>query len=253
MEADQKKATDQKKVAWHDRSAIPVLIVFNNHLAAAKIKGVMSALGFSRISNVNTHVAALQRLRQRTYPLVVFDAEPSDMPTVEFAAQAFDLDSDVILLPISKNPRVDDVFSMLRVGARGFVVEPYTMGSVEIALSRAQDGPPLSDAVLQAVDRNSAFVGVILHALYRLCLLMHMANKYQKAASDCAEQRAIFRESVELAKIFCEGTHEDLRDNIIDACIRRANTAATRLGRTRRKLKAKREVGDELVDDDATD
>lgn len=230
-----------------DRGRLPVLVVFASTTAVAQMKTVLNSLGFIKQTVAQTHVKALERIRQRNFHLVVFDAKGTDMPAMEFAKAAIGLDSNMLILPVSKEPGVDDVFGMLKIGAKGFIVDPFTADSVERELERAHHGPPLSMAVLEAKDRNAALVSMILHALYRLCHLMQLARRYQKAERDRDEQRQAFIDSVELANLFCDGGPEVLREAIVEACIKRANVAATRLGRTRRKLRTKRE-GEKIQD-----
>ena len=178
--------------------------------------------------------------RLEIFTLVVFDALSTDMPTIDFVNQALELDENMLLIPLSGEPQVDDVFGLLRSGARGFVVLPFTVDTLEEVLVRAQDGPPLSDAVLNAPDRNAALVAVILNNLYRTSVLMRQAREFDSAKRDLEKQQYAFIESVELAGLFAEGTEEELVEAIIEACIARANTAATRLGRTRKRLRDQR-------------
>ena len=189
-------------------------------------------------------------MKGRNFEIVFFDAKSSDMPTIEFVKSAIELGDKAILIAMSGEPRIDDVFGMLRAGARGFVVMPFTINIVEDVILKAFEGLPFSEAVLMATDRNAALTGVVLNNLYRLSVMLRQSREFPSAARDVERYRVAFNESMELARMFCENGDDDaLRDKIIDDCIARANVAATRLGRTRKKLQEKRKKGDDEEDE----
>ena len=125
------------------------------------------------------------------------------------------------------------------------MVVPFAVSTVEDVLLEASEGAPLSEAVLNAPDRNSALVGVVLNNLYRQTVLMRQSREFESAKRELELQTTKFIQSVDMARLFCEGTDDDLLEEIVEGCIKRANVAASRLGRTRKKLKNKR-----LHDDD---
>ena len=73
---------------------------------------------------------------------------------------------------------------------------------------------------------------------------MRQAREFPSAARDLEKQQIMLVESMDLARLFCEGGDEALTEKIVEGCINRANTAATRLGRTRQRLKKQRQVTD---------
>ena len=223
------------------RAGIAVLVVFSNGTTSNQVRQALKTLGMTKISTAPSHVAGLDRVRTRTFPLIIHEAKSTDMPTLEFVEQVLQMDENTTIIPVSGEPRVDDIFGLLRAGARGYLALPFTVDTMEEVLTRAKEGPPLSEAVLTAPDRNAALVGVILNNLYRLSVVMRQSKEFESAAREVERQGYAFAESVELARLFCEGGEEALVEKIIEACIARANTAATRLGRTRKKLRSARE------------
>src|SRR5262249_17740033 len=151
---------------------------------------------------------ALDRLRGRQFHLIVFEAAGIGMPTADFVRQAIKIDPEIVLVACSTEPRIDDVFSLLKLGARGMVIPPFTVDVFESAIMRAAQGPPFSKAVLDTPDRNAALVGVVLNNFYRLTVRMRQARKFTSAAREVEQYRCSFHEAMELAKIFCEGGNE---------------------------------------------
>lgn len=234
------------------RTNVSTLVISRSGPASNQIRGALKSIGFMKLTACSTHVAGLDRIKGRNFQLVIFDAANTDMPAAEFVSQALGLDGTSVLIAVSSEPRIDDIFGLLRVGARGFVVAPFTIEILENVLSRADEGPPFSEVVLQAPDRNAALSAVVLNNLYRLSVLMRQAREFESAKKDIQRYRAALSESMELAVLFCEhGNETCLVERIVDDCIARANTASSRLGRMRQKLQ--RERGLSSTDDGDAD
>jgi len=211
----------------------------------------MKSIGFTQITTAASHIQGIEKTKVRNFSHIIFDAKSSDMPTFDFVTQMLSLDEKSIMVAISDQPRIDDVFGLLKLGARGFIIPPFTAEMLESVLLQATNGPALSDAVLASPDRNAAFTSIILNNMYRLTVAMRQSKEYPTAARDVKNYSTYLRESVELAQLFCEGGESNLREKIIEGCINRAQDAATRLGRLRKKLKKERvfdENGNEIFD-----
>lgn len=228
------------KRSLKDRSHFSVLVICAQGTTSSQIRQALKSLGFMNVSTAPTHLAALEKVKIRNFTHLIFDAKSTDMPAIDFVKQILNLDSKSLLIAISEQPRIDDVFGLLRGGARGFLVPPFTTEMLENIMAQATEGPALSEAVLNAPDRNAAFTAIILNNLYRLSVAMRQAKEFTTAARDVKNYDYALKESVDLAQLFCEGSDEDLREKIIEGCINRAKDAATRLGRLRKKLKKER-------------
>jgi len=225
------------------RSNVAVLVVTKSGQLSNQLRSTLKSVGFNKLTACASHVAGLDRVKARNFPLIVFDAQPTDMPTHDFVKQVIELDPKTVMIAVSAEPRIDDVFGLLRSGARGFVVSPFTIDALENVITRADEGPPMSESILQAPDRNAALVAVVLNNLYRLSVLMRQSREFDSARKDVNRYKCAFSESMELARLFCEaGDEEILRDRVIEDCLARANSASSRLGRTRQRLQKEREI-----------
>ncbi len=224
----------------HDRAKFPVLVIAQKSLVNNQLRQSLKSLGFTQISSATSHVQGLERVRTRNFTHYLFDAKDTDMQAIEFVRQIMELDKEAIMIAVSEEPKIDDVFSLLKTGARSFLVPPLSVDSIEQILVQASDGTRLSDAVLNAPDRNAAFVAVILNNLYRLSVAMRQSREFATAQRDVRIYSYSLRESMEMAQLFCEGPEENLREKIIEGCINRARDASTRLGRLRKKLRKTR-------------
>jgi DNA-binding NarL/FixJ family response regulator len=231
---------------FKSRTKISTLVVAKqggyNYL---QIRTALNSMGISHTTYAASHVNAMDRLRSKNFQLIVFEAHPIDMPTVDFVRQAVELDPNAILIAVSAQPRIDDVFTLLKLGARGFVIPPFTADSFEQIVIRAAEGPPFSQSVLDAPDRNTALVGVVLNNFYRLTVRMRQSRKFKTAAQEVEHYKYSFSESIELAKLFCEGGDEALLlQRIQEECAARSEIASSRLGRMRQKLAKQRQTTD---------
>src|SRR5690606_14220110 len=99
-----------------------------------RLRQILIALDFGRISDAHNHNAALRKLEEQPYSHLIFDAKQNDLPIKEFLNRAMEFDSRTIPIATSYQPTVDDVFDLLIMGARSFVVKPFTSESVDEAL-----------------------------------------------------------------------------------------------------------------------
>ena len=222
--------------------------MINKSNVSTQIRQSLKSLGFPQLSVVNTHALGVERAQERNFSHYIVDAKDTDMTALDFVAKIMTMEREPIILAVSEEPKIDDVFSLLKVGARGFLVPPLNVEAIEQVLMQASKGPVLSDAVLNAPDRNGAFVAVVLNNLYRLAVSMRQSREFVTAQRDVKFYNYALRESMEMAQLFCEGSDEDLREKIVEGCINRAKDAASRLGRLRKKLSKTRTVGEDGVE-----
>lgn len=234
-------AKGEKVKLSQERQKAKILVVCGSGMTGSQLRQALKTIGFTNVSAAASHVQALERIKGgRSFTHVIFDAKATDMPALDFVQAIMAVEEEATLIAISETPKVDDVFGLLKAGARGFLVPPFNTDTVESVFVRATEGPALSEAVLNAPDRNSAFVAVVLNNLYKLSVSMRQAREFPSAAREVVTYGFALRESMEMAQLFSEGSDDDMRDKIIEGCINRAKDAATRLGRLRKKLKRER-------------
>lgn len=223
-----------------ERSNASVLIVESDTTQRNNLRTAVKSLGYGTISDVPNHVAALDRIKDRRYTYVFFDSKATNMTPDDMLRKILEEDRETICIPTSFEPRVDDVFELFVIGARGFLVKPFTMDSVEDAIVWATKGEPIADAVLHATDRNEALVAVMMMAQDKVATLMRQAKKFETAERDVPRAKVRFEHAAELAKTFCKGNDDDLVNAILEFCIDRGKGPATKLGRLRKRLRSNR-------------
>jgi DNA-binding NarL/FixJ family response regulator len=229
--------TEELVLTSKDRASLNILVVEDDSNDRNLMRSCIKQLGLGSYSDAPNHLAALEKLNERHFSHIIFTAKETNMPVKSFVKQVLEANSEMIMVPSSNSPDVDDVFDLLILGAKGYLVKPFTMDTVEDALTHATKGEPLSDVVLQAKDRNEALVAILMHSLDKTATTMRQARQFETAKKELPRCQRTFNRSSELASTFCKGGSEGLIDAIEKFCLERSKGPATRLGRLRKRLK----------------
>ncbi|MBN8547831.1 MAG: response regulator [Deltaproteobacteria bacterium] len=237
----------QLSMSAAERSKASVLIVESDPNDRNNLRTAIKALGYGGISDVPNHMAGIEKLQGRRFTHIFFEAKKTTMPAREFLQKVLEADSQTIAIPSSSSPNVDDVFDLLILGARGYLCKPFTSDSIEAAIVMATKGDPISDAVLQAKDRNEALVAIMMSSLDKAATIFRQATQFETAKREIPKALATLRRSAELARTFSKGGDAALIEAMEKFCIERSKGPATRLGRLRKRLRTTR-VDDEPED-----
>ena len=217
-----------------------ILVVEIDFETRSQLRQTLASLGFGSIVEAPDHSLALEKMRQRKVTHILFDARKTNMPSHEFLVKAMQMQPETIAIPSSFEPTVDDVFNLLTTGARGYLVKPFTQGSVDDSIIQATKGEPISESILHAKDRNSALAALVLTSLDRLATVMRQAEQFETAKQEIPIRSAGLRRAVDIARVFSEGGNAELLDAVVEACVERAQGPASRLGRVRKRLEDKK-------------
>ncbi|MCB0359451.1 MAG: hypothetical protein KDD44_07435 [Bdellovibrionales bacterium] len=209
------------------------------------LRTALKSIGISNVTPFPTLAEALPRATMSETSHIFIDLSPNEkeeLGALEFVQLTREQNPDVIVIVISEDPGVDNVFELIQAGSRGFLVPPPTLGSVEHVLIQATSGPPFAESLLRAPDRNAAFAALVLDLLYRVATVRrelregkHSETVYQKF------WRALVT-TVNMARVFAEGGEARFLEKLYDECIRRSDPSRTRLGSVRKNLTSKRKV-----------
>ncbi|MDC0357993.1 response regulator [Oligoflexia bacterium] len=225
-----------------ERAKAVVMIVEPNAADRNNLRTAIKTLGFGALTDVPNHAAALDKIQERKITHIIFDARKTNMPPKEFLAKVLEYDPTTVLIPSSCEPNVDDVFDMLIMGAKGYLVKPFNVEAVDLAVISATKGEPIADVVKQAKDRNEALVAIVMSTLDKTATLLRQAEQFDTAKREIPRAMATFRHASELAQTFAKGGEEGLFIALEKFCIERSKGPATRLGRLRKRLKTSRVV-----------
>ena len=233
------------KMSPAERAACTILVVESDPAEANHMREALKNLGYTSLSDAPSHHIALEKISGRQFSHIIFDAKKnSNYPLKAWLTKVFDIDSRIIALPTSANPSVDDVFDLLVVGARGYLVKPFTFEAVDHAVIQATKGEPISDRVLGARDRNEALVAMMMTSVDRLATVFRQAQQFETAKRALPNAMAALARAADLAHTFAKGGEEGLIESLENFCIKQSNGPATRLGRLRKRLSTTRTADD---------
>lgn len=219
-----------------ERANSSILIIESDTLERNNLKTALRSLGFGMVSDSPNHAAALEKLDERKFTHIIFDAKKTNMPANEFLQKVFEGYPNIVGIPSSYQPSVDDVFDLLIMGAKGYLVKPFTVESVDQAILMATKGDPISDKVLQAKDRNEALVAIIMGSLDKVATLIRQSYQFDTAKREVPRSMMTFYRSADLAKTFAKGGDDGLLEAMEKFCIERGKGPATKLGRLRKRI-----------------
>lgn len=237
------------KMSHAERATCTILVVESDSAEANHMREALRNLGFGSISDAPSHHIALEKLSGRKFTHLIFDAKKTtNYPMKAWLTKVLEIDSRIIALPTSANPSVDDVFDLLVVGARGYLVKPFTFEAVDQAIVTATKGEPISDRVLGAKDRNEALVAMMMTSVDRLATVFRQAKQFETAKRALPNAMAALERAADLAHTFAKGGEEGLIESLENFCIKQSNGPATRLGRLRKRLSSTRTTEDANAD-----
>ncbi len=236
-----------------ERARASILIIDSDSNDRNNMRIAIKSLGYGNFTDAPNHAMALEKLAERKVTHIIFEAKKTNMPANEFLSKVLQFDIKIIAIPTSFEPNIDDVFDLLVMGARGYIVKPFTSDALDSALVQASKGEPISEAVLKAKDRNEALVALTMASLDKAATVLRQASQFETAKREIPRAMAFMRRSAELAKTFCKGGEEGLMEALEKFCLERSKGPASKLGRLRQRLRTNRVKEDGTPEDEVAD
>ncbi len=212
------------------------VIIGTNKVTMTPLRSALKSIGFQTVVPLATLTEGLLAAKVPGTTHALFDVNIADLPGEQFVREALAANPNLIIVVITENPGADNVFDLLRAGARGFLLIPPTLAGVESVLISATSGPPLSQSILQAHDRNEAFVNLALNLLFRARAFRAEMQKTPSAGDMYLRTMNAIGAAMATARMFAEGGEEQLRQKVIDVLEAKSNAPKSRLGEVRKKL-----------------
>lgn len=232
---------DEIEMSQEERRRSNVLIIDDHVQDRVLIRQTLSALGFGNYTDAPDHATGLVKIQERQVTHILFSAPATNMSAAEFLSRALELDEGLVAVATSANPTIDDVFHLLSLGARGYLAKPFTSSTFDDSLNWATHGPPISEAILYAKDRNEALASLVLSSLDKLALTMRQSKQFATARRELPAIYSQWRRALDMAYTFGKGGMMQMPKDFYQLLIERADGPASNLGRFRKRLNKRKE------------
>jgi len=224
-------------MSTRERRQASILVVDSDTAMRNSLRHALISLGFDDLHDAPDSNSALEKLETKEFTHVIFEAKNTTMPAVEFLARALEKNNLLIAIPTSYEPTVDDVFDLIISGARGYIVKPFTSGSIDEVMVWATKGEPISEAILHTRGRNEALASLVLDALDKLAIVLRQAERFQTAKFEIPKRQAVLHKCMDMARTFAKGGDPELRSTIVQLAIERSEHIETRYASFRKREK----------------
>lgn len=225
---------------------VSVLVVCRDTAVSHQLRGTLQELGITNITAEYAHAKGLSRALEKKFTHIFFDSEKTDMLPGDFIRSVKESKSNVGLIALASQLNVNDVFELLRGGARSFLLFPFTFEAVENSIKYINQEYEIREELLQGdQDLSATLTEVALTNFNMLCRLMSLRAEGKgtiELESLIKERKQVFSSSVDLAKDNSKPSPEIFRDKIVEICLNHAMETGSRLSRVRKKLKQQRQT-----------
>ena len=231
------------------RHRVSVLIVCKKGTNSSALRNALISIGFDQIAACNNYVAGLSEAKERSAQLILFDAETpegSGMSAKQYVEAVQQVSKNPVLIAVSMEPSGEDLFELLKSGAKGFLSPPLTSAALEEVFSQIQAGFELSEEVLQAEDKDEAFAELIREQLDTVAASIKAASNANESADAISKRAKGLYDVVKMAQFFSESDDEALMQKVLKRCLEHAERVddeaeKSRLRKTREMLKKQRQ------------
>ena len=219
-----------------ERSNARVLVVEPDELSRQHIVSCLRRLGFEKISESGAHETAFYKFEGRRFTHLIFASKQVLYPVQEWLEKIFVMNPKIIAIAITDNPRIDDIFSLIIAGCRGFLVKPFSEERIDYAVSLATNNNPLSDKVRKAGEPLLAVLALAVTSIDNLAKTKRHARQFESARPELDLAEETFERTAALMELLPDSKQNDFFRALQRFFKTRSNEPATQLGRLRKKL-----------------
>lgn len=119
--------------------SMPVLVVEDHKATVLIVRALLAQLGFSNVDQVSDGFAALARMREKKYALVISDwhMEPLSGYGLLKKIQIDGALADIRFIMITSDPEVTHVTAAEQSGVSGYLVKPFSAEQLKVEIERA--------------------------------------------------------------------------------------------------------------------
>lgn len=213
-----------------------VLIVEPDRHERDLLRSTLVACDYPTVQACSNYETALQLLAGQQFTHMLFSLNPELGDANRFLLRAVDLQEKLIPIVTTRSHTIEDLFELLESGLKGFLLKPYTMDNVDLAIRLATDGYDPHKAKVNEVDRNESFVVLMASYLDRYAEVLRMVQSGRASSLEISKARVRLQAISRIARKFAAGGESGLMQSVMKVFVGIADVEPQRLEQVRRRL-----------------
>jgi two-component system chemotaxis response regulator CheY len=131
---------DPKNIPARPNPGEMKILIADDQLAMRELlKTILRTLRISNIDAVADGVQAVERFRQSRHDMIFLDIDMPELDGFSALSQLKKTEPNAFVVMVSAHSSIDNVKKALDMGARGFVVKPYTSSKIADMLKKFRE------------------------------------------------------------------------------------------------------------------
>lgn len=222
-----------------EKKSISILIVDESSGERGVLRQALNSLGFAPVRDASNFVQALEQLDAENYTHLLFSTKPGHEASLDFLRQSLKFQEALIAVPIAKTASTDEVFNMIRFGARGYLLQPFSLDSLNRTLNIATKAEPVPELVNALQHSSKAFAQITANCLDKLVQALN-DDRNKKSYEDILDLRRTMKQVALLGQSLSHLGYNDFVKHVSSSFLEISRKRRTRLGVLRTKLEKER-------------
>lgn len=122
---------------------ISVLVVDDVQVMRSLLISSLRSLNITHVQEAHNAQSALQIFAKGKIDIVFLDINMPDVNGLELIKQLRSLNPNVFIIMVSGESSLDNVKQSIALGAKGFIVKPYTSGRIKAMIDKYKNENPV--------------------------------------------------------------------------------------------------------------
>lgn len=123
--------------------AINVLVVDDVQVMRSLLISSLRSLNITKVQEAHNAQSALQIFAKGKIDIVFLDINMPDVNGLELIKQLRSMNPNVFIIMVSGESSLDNVKQSIALGAKGFIVKPYTSGRIKAMIDKYKTENPV--------------------------------------------------------------------------------------------------------------
>jgi DNA-binding NarL/FixJ family response regulator len=230
-----------------DRRRCCVLAIEPDPSERSILRYALSNLGYGQVVDSASHRRGMHLIKQDSFSHIVFAANPNHEAALDFLLDTLQVDAKIVALPIAPSATVSQVFDMIRAGAKGYLLKPFSSLALDETLSIATKADPVPNLINDVGNDTEAFISITASCLDKLVDSLRDLKAGKCTREEVEHTRTNLKQMTLLARTLGQCPEQDFVKFVTEKFFEIARHKVTRLERLRKQLahdRERREVHD---------